>query len=108
MSANVIIEWPLSIREVFNYKLRALPLSIACADGGMVKSNKASLGGELKKILPIETELPLDCISIFAGMVILQKVLKHCSTFGEISDYLLIKILSTTQKIVFLLSLIDI
>ena len=66
----------------------------------MVKSNKANLGRELKKIVPIETELPLDCISIFDGMVLLQKVLKNCSTFGEISEYLLMKILTTAQKIV--------
>ena len=67
----------------------------------MVKSNKASLGRELKKIVPIENELPLDCISIFDGMVLLQKVPKHCSTFGEISDYFLMKILSATREIVF-------
>ena len=51
----------------------------------MVKSNKASLGRELKKIVSIETELPLNYISIFDGMVLWQKVPKHCSTFGEIS-----------------------
>ena len=95
-------KYNISIPEVLNYELGALPLSIACADRCMVKSNKASLGRELKKIVPIETELPLDCISIFDGMVLLQKVLKHCSIFGEISDHLLMKILSATQKVVFL------
>ena len=34
----------ISIREVLNYELSALPLSIACAKEVMVKSNKASLG----------------------------------------------------------------
>ena len=91
----------ISIREVLNYEFGALPLSIACADGDMVKSNKASLGRELKKIAPIKNELPLDCISIFDGMVLLQKVPKHYSIFVEISDYLLMKILSATLKIVF-------
>ena len=97
----------ISIREVLNYELGALPLSIACADVGMVKCNKPSLGRELKKIVPILNELPLACISIFDGMVLLQKVPKHCSIFGEICDYLLMKILSATRKIVFL-SLINI
>ena len=46
-------------------------------------------------------ELPLDYVSIFDGMVLLQKVSKHCYTFGEITDYFLMKMLSTTQKIVF-------
>ena len=91
----------ISIREVLNYELSALPRSIACADGGMVKSNKASFERELKTIVPIETELSLECISIFDGMALLRKVLKYCSAFGEISDYLLMKVLSTTQKIVF-------
>ena len=31
-------------------------------------------------------------------MVLRQKVPTHCSTFGKISDYLLMKILSTKQK----------
>ena len=91
----------ISIREVLNYELGALSLSIACAYGGMVKSNKASFGRELKKIVAIETELLLDCLSIFDGMVLLQNVPKHCPTFGEISDYLLMKMLLTTQKLVF-------
>ena len=43
----------------------------------------------------------MDCISLFDGMALLQKVPKHCVTFGEISDYLLMKVLSTTPKIVF-------
>ena len=94
----------ISIREVINYLLDALPLSFACADESMAKSNKASLGRQLKKIVPIETEMLLDCISIFDGMVLLQKDLKHYSTFGEISDYLLMKILSTTQKIAFFIT----
>ena len=34
-------------------------------------------------------------------MILLQKFPKHCSTSGEISDYILMKILSTMQKIVF-------
>ena len=77
----------ISVREVLNYELSALPLNIAYLDGVMVKSNKASLGRELKKIVPIKTELPLDRILIFYGMVLLQKVPKHCSTFSEISDF---------------------
>ena len=35
------------------------------------------------------------------GIVLLQKVPKHSPTFGEISDYLLMKMLLTTQKLVF-------
>ena len=34
-------------------------------------------------------------------MVLWQKISQHCSTFGEISDYLLMEILSIKQKIVF-------
>ena len=67
----------VSIQEVLNYELGALPLSISCADGGMVKSNKASLGGELKKIAPIETELSLDYISLFDDMAKLRSTDPH-------------------------------
>ena len=91
----------ISIREVLKYELGALPLSIACSDGGMVKSVKAKLGNELKKFTPVATSLPVDCALIFDGMVLLHKVPKHCSTFGEISDFLLFKLLSSTSKIVF-------
>ena len=45
--------------------------------GGMVKSNKASLGGELKKIAPIETELSLDYISLFDDMAKLRSTDPH-------------------------------
>ena len=48
----------ISSQEVVNYELGPLPLSIAYAVWGKVKSNKASLGRELKKIVPIESELP--------------------------------------------------
>ena len=48
----------ISSQEVVNYELGPLPLSIACAVWGKVKSNKASLGREMKKIVPIESELP--------------------------------------------------
>ena len=80
--------------------------SVLCADG-MVKSNKVSLGRELKKTATIITGLLLSCISIFDGVVLVQNIPKHCSTFGEISDYLLMKMLSATQKMCFS-SLIDI
>ena len=79
----------ISIREVLNYELGALPLSIPCADEGMIKSNKASLARELK-IVPIEIwcmELHVDYTSIIEDKVLWQNVAKHCSTFGEISYY---------------------
>ena len=54
----------------------------------MVKSVKAKLETELKKYAPVASTLTDDCTSIF-------------SSFGEISDYLLHKLLSSTHKIVF-------
>ena len=63
----------ISIREVLNYELGTLSLSIACAYGGMVKSNKASFGRELKKIVPIETVLLLDFLSILMAWFFCKK-----------------------------------
>lgn len=45
----------ISIWEVLNYELGGLPLSTACADRDTVEANKAKLGRQLKKILPLET-----------------------------------------------------
>ena len=67
----------------------------------MVKSVKAKLATELKKYTLVAPTLPDDCTSIFYGMVLLQRLPKHLSTFGEISDYLLHKLLSSTHKVVF-------
>lgn len=68
-------------------------------DKNMMKTNKTNLGKKLKKTASKETELPLDCVSIFDGMVLFLNIPKHCSTFGEISNYFLMKILSSILKI---------
>jgi len=54
----------ISIREVLKFELGPLPLSIACCDGGMVKSTKAKLGNELKKVTPEVSNIPEDSSTV--------------------------------------------
>ena len=66
----------------------------------MVKSNNVCLEREIKKTVSIETELPLDCISIFDDMVLLKK---FRSTVSHLMKYpiTLKAIISNAESCVF-------
>ena len=63
----------------------------------MQKSDKSRLFVHLAKFLAIIEDRSLDVPSIYDGMVLLQKLPPHLTTFGAVSDYLFSKVISGTS-----------
>ena len=70
----------------------------------MQKSDKSRLFLHLAKFLAIIEDRSLDVPSIYNGMVLLQKLPPHLTTFGAVSDYLFSKVISGTSTTNFFVS----
>ena len=65
----------VSLKEVLTYSLGRIPLSLATADGGFVKSVKSKLLDTIEKdVENLFDALPVDCVRVFDGMVIIQQL----------------------------------
>ena len=84
----------VNLKDVLGYELSSVPLSLANPDGTLAKTTKVNLFHSLEALIPITSLCPSNYPVIFDGMVLLQKIPSTFKTFGEISDYLLRKILS--------------
>ena len=84
----------MNLKDVLGYELSSVPLSLANPDGTLAKTTKVNLFHSLEPLIPMISVSPSNCPAIFNGMVLLQKIPSNLKTFGEISDYLLRKILS--------------
>jgi len=91
----------VDLREVMRYELCVLPLSLANYDGTLRKTQKSKLFKHLESVIPETEEIQTDCPNIFDGMVLLQKLPPTLATFGNLSDYLLKKILSGGSRVAF-------
>ena len=89
----------VNLKEVLTYELGPLPLSIANYDGTLRKTQKAKLFQHLKLSVVSCVAIPKNCPQIFDGMVLLQKLPKILKTFGDISDYLLKKLLHESTRV---------
>ena len=87
----------IDLQDVLEYELSSQPLSLSKANGEMQKSDKSRLFEHLAKSLAIIKDCPLDVPSIYDGMVLLQKLPPHLTTFGVVSDYLFSKVISDTS-----------
>ena len=94
----------IDLQDVLEYELSSQPLSLSKPNGEMQKSNKSRLFGHLAKSLTVIEDRPLDVPSIYDGMVLLQKLPPHLTTFGAISDYLFSKVISGTSTANFFVS----
>ena len=84
------------LKEVLGYELSAVPLSIANPDGTLSKAQKSKL------IHILELDIPLSNTPIvYGGMVLLQMLPVTLVTFGDISDYLIKKVMMELSKVVF-------
>ena len=81
----------MNLKDVLGYELSSVPLSLANPDGTLAKTTKVNQFHSLEPLISVS---PSNCPAIFDGMVLLQKIPSNLKTFGEISDYLLRKILS--------------
>ena len=89
----------VNLKEVLTYELGPLPLSIANYDGTLRKTQKSKLFQHLKLSVVSCVAIPKNCPQIFDGMVLLQKLPKILKTFGDISDYLLKKLLHESTRV---------
>ena len=94
----------VSLKEVLTYSLGPIPWSLATADGGFVKSVKSKLLDTIEKDVenPMVDALPVDCVRVFDGMVIIQQLASvNLATFGEMSEYVLKRITFHPGKITY-------
>lgn len=94
----------VSLKEVLTYSLGPIPWSLATGDGGFVKSVKSNLLDTIEKDVDdaMVDALPVDCVRVFDGMVIIQQLASmSLETFGEMSEYVLKRITSHPGKIVY-------
>ena len=94
----------IDLQDVLEYELSSQPLSLSKPNGEMQKSDKSRLFGHLAKSLTVIEDRPLDVPSIYDGMVLLQKLPPHLTTFGAISNYLFSTVISGTSTANFFVS----
>ena len=91
----------VNLKEVLTYELGPLPLSISNYDGTLRKTQKSKLFQHLKSSIVTCVAIPENCPQIFDGMVLLQKLPKILKTFGDISDYILKKLIHGSTRVAF-------
>ena len=94
-------ERDISLQKVLEYELSSLPLSIANPDGSLCKSDKSKLFTSLESFIPTVDIIPPNCPFVYDGMVLLQKLPPTLSTFADISNYLLKKIMNGSSRVAF-------
>ena len=87
----------IDLQDVLEYELSSQPLSLSKPYVEMQNSDKSRPFGHLAKSLAIIEDCPLDVPSIYNGIVLLQKLPSHLTTFGAVSDYLFSKVISGTS-----------
>ena len=83
------------------YELGPLPLSISNYGRTLRKTQKSKLFQHLKSSIVSCVAMPENCPQIFDGMVLLQMLPKILKTFGDISDYILKKLLHGSTRVAF-------
>ena len=92
----------IDLEEVLQYELSPLPLlSIANTDGSLTKNVKSKLFSFLAETISQLESVPPTTVTINDGMVLLRKLPASLSTFGDVSDYLLSKILKAPCRVAF-------
>lgn len=91
----------ISIKDILQYELTSLPLSLANPDGSLAKTIKSKLFSCLTEYVQRVDEAPENTANIFDGMVLFQKLPPTLTTFGEIADYLIEKITRGNCRVAF-------
>ena len=92
----------IDIRKVVQFELSSLLLSIANEDGTLFKSQKSKLFNYVADQIPLVSK-PSNIVHLYDGMVLFQK-LPTLTTFGDISDYILQKLLHSNSTYSFLVT----
>lgn len=92
----------VSMKELMCFPLGPIPWSLALPDGGLVKTVKSKLLLCLEKDVETIESLPPNVCTIFDGMVLLQQLQRiPLSTFGDMSEFLLRRILKSNSSIIY-------
>ena len=91
----------ISLQDVLKFELSSFPLALANPDGTMTKTMKVKLFQSLQDKIPTIPSCRSNTPNIFDGMVLLQKLPPNLETFGNVSDYLLTKVLKGSARIVY-------
>ena len=76
----------MSLKKLFQYPLGLIRLSIATANGGMVKTSKAQLMHHLEANDAVCAPPQIvDCVYIIDGNAIIQSCVSLPDTFGELA-----------------------
>ena len=91
----------VSLKEVMKYELSPTPLSLSDPDASTTlrKSSKSLLFNYLKSDIPVVNSVPDNTVPIFDGMVLFQKLPTDLTTFGDVSDYILNKIMDHQGRV---------
>ena len=95
--------WGIQLQEILQYELASVPLALSDPDASssLFKIAKSELFQYLKKSIPAIGYIPFNSAKIYDGMVLFQKLPHDLVTFGDISDYILNKIMQGSCRICF-------
>ena len=83
----------LQMQDVLKHPLGPLPWSLASCDGHLRKTSKAQLAREIKKLSQPCDQLPKPSACLIDGMAIVQTLKVDHTTFGEIADIMLARVI---------------
>ena len=85
----------IQLQEVLQYELASDPLALSDPDASssLCKKAKSELFKYLKKSIPAVAVIPFNSPKTYHSMVLFQKLPSDLETFGDISDYILNKIM---------------
>ena len=85
------------------YELSPTPLSLSSPDSltSLQKTAKSELFKHLKPSIEKITDIPSNTPKVYDAMVLFQKLPPTLMTFGDISDYMLIKIMKNSCSLFF-------
>ena len=91
----------IDINEVLCYELSSAPLALSNQDTAstLCKTAKNELFKFLKISLGTVSVIPMNTPKIYDGMVLFQKLPATLSTFGNISDFLINKIVKGSCRV---------
>ena len=95
----------INLQEVLNYELIfSATINCKCRWYTLSKTVKSKLLQSLEPSIPQVVTPPEHCPCLFDGMVLLQKLPLTLTTFGDISDYILKRILRNTARVAFFIT----
>ena len=87
------------MRDKVQYELGPLPWALAKPNGKTSKLPKSALINIFEKEVPLVHSLPENTVKIFDVIVLIQQRPTSLETFGDVSDFILAKIMHHHARI---------